>query len=217
MDKNNSIWSGVPAIAVTTGDFKVIIADIGKSIRKQAIATGGAGDEKTNVRLSFEESILFIADQLSALGAKNNDVLLGAQVELSLSALDKMGVDELEALGKTVSGLGTAKLAALADYGITAADVTALDGWKTKFGKVKNAPRTAIADRKGQTEAQLALVAKGTKSPTQPAGQTNDEIQEIQPGVLRGLSQRPRHRGSWRHFANSAHATARTAALKVRR
>jgi hypothetical protein len=133
MDQNNSIWSVVPAINETTADFKVIIADVGESIRKQATATGGAGDEKTNVRLSFEEKILEIADQLSALAAKNNDVNLGAQVEWSLSALDKMGVDDLEALGKTVSGLATANLAALAAYGITAADVAALDGLTARF------------------------------------------------------------------------------------
>jgi hypothetical protein len=161
MDQNNSIWSVVPAINETTADFKVIIADVGESIRKQATATGGAGDEKTNVRLSFEEKILEIADQLSALAAKNNDVNLGAQVEWSLSSLDKMGVDELEALGKTVSGLATANLAALAAYGITAADVAALDGLTARFHTVKNAPRTAIAGRKGQTQTQPVLVAKG--------------------------------------------------------
>jgi hypothetical protein len=120
------------------------------------------GDAKTNVRLSFEEKILEIADQLSALAAKNNDALLGAQVEWSLSALDKMGVDDLEALGKTVSSLATANLAALAAYGITAADVAALDGLTARFHSVKNAPRLAIAGRKGQTETQPVLVSKGT-------------------------------------------------------
>ena len=165
MDGNKSIWGGVPAINETTGDLKVIIADIGESIRKQAAATGGAGDEKTNVRLSFEEKILEIADQLSALAAKNNDALLGAQVEWSLSALDKMGVDELEALGRTVSGLATARLAALAalaDYGITQADVTALDGLKTKFQGVKSAPRTAIAGRAGETTTLPVLISNQT-------------------------------------------------------
>ena len=35
MDTNKSIWGGVPAINETTGEFKVIIADIGESIRKE--------------------------------------------------------------------------------------------------------------------------------------------------------------------------------------
>ena len=47
MGGNKSIWGGVPAINETTGDLKVIIADMGKSIRKQATATGRAGETDT--------------------------------------------------------------------------------------------------------------------------------------------------------------------------
>ena len=68
------------------------------------------------VRTSFEEKILEIADQLSALAAKNNDPNLAAQVELTLSGLDKLPDDDLEATGKRVSALASTNLAALADY-----------------------------------------------------------------------------------------------------
>ena len=126
-------------------DVRAGIAAIADSILKQQAPTSGARDEKTAVRLSFEEKILEVADQISALAAKNKDATLGAQVELTLSALDKMDVDALEQTGKRVADLAVPNLAALADYGITQAEVTELNNMKTRFHGVKNAPRTAIA------------------------------------------------------------------------
>ncbi len=162
MGKNQLTWSVVPAIAITVTDLKAGLAAIGDSVRKQQAPTGGARDEKASVRLSFEEKILEVADQLSALAAKNQDATLGAAVELTLSTLDKLEVDVLEQTGKRLSGLGTANLAALADYGITAADLTELDTLTAKFHDVKNAPRVAISGRAGETETQPALVANVT-------------------------------------------------------
>jgi hypothetical protein len=63
-----------------------------------------------------------------------------------------MSVDVLEATGKRISGLATANLAALADYGITQTDIAALDTMTGQFHDVKTAPRKAIATRAGQTK-----------------------------------------------------------------
>jgi hypothetical protein len=103
------------------------------------------------LRHDFEEEIFRIASQLSALAAKNNDLILGAQVELTLAQMDKMEDDELEETGTRIAGLATANLAALADYAIPAADVTNLTDLTKQFHGQKTAPRTAIAGRAGQT------------------------------------------------------------------
>lgn len=162
MDKNNSIVSGVPAIIVTVAEVNTNLAAITEKGRKQLAPTGGAAEEKDTVRLDFEEKILEIADQLAALAEKTKNANLAAQAEFSLSSLDKLSDDELEETGTSVSGLGTANLAALADYGITAADMTALDALKTKFHGVKTAPRTAIAGRKGETDTIPGLITATT-------------------------------------------------------
>ena len=119
-------------------------------------------DEKGSVRLDLEEKILAIADQLGALAEKSKNANLAAQVEFSLSRLDKLSDDELEATGTSISGLGTANLAALADYGIATDDVAALDAAKTKFHGIKTAPRTAIAGRKGETDTIPTLISETT-------------------------------------------------------
>jgi hypothetical protein len=162
MDKNNSIWNGVKAVGDTVADVKTGIAAIDEAGRRQQAPTSGATDEKAQVRLSLEEKILEIADQSAALAEKNSNANLAAQVEFSLSSLDKLSDDELEETGKSVSALATANLAALADYAITQADVTALDALTTKFHGVKSAPRTALAGRAGVTNTMPDLISNTT-------------------------------------------------------
>jgi hypothetical protein len=99
-----------------------------------------------------------IGGQLCSLASKNNDPNLAAQTEFTLAQLDKMSADILEATGKRISGLATANLAALADYGITQADATALDGLTTQFHDQKTAPRKAIVTRASQTKTMPPAV-----------------------------------------------------------
>ncbi len=152
MDRNKSIFGGNNAMKDTVADVNASLGRIAEKIGKQRAPTTGATQDKAQVRLSFEEKILEVADQLSALAEKNKNANLAAQVEMTLSSLDKLADDDLETAGKRVSGLATANLAALADYGIMQADVTALDSVTTQFHGVKSAPRTAIAGRAGETD-----------------------------------------------------------------
>lgn len=151
MEQNKPIWNGGKAMADTVTEVNTRIGRIAEKIRKQQAPTTGAAGDKGQVRTSLEEKILEVADQLSALADKNKNANLAAQVEFTLSSLDKLADDDLEATGKRVSGLATANLAALADYGITQAEVTTLDTLTTQFHGVKSAPRTAVAGRAGET------------------------------------------------------------------
>lgn len=162
MTANNSIWTTNVAMGVTVADLSAGNTAIDTKAGKQQAPITGAADEKESVRLDFEEKILEIADQLSALANKNNNANLAAQVDLTLSGLDKLADDELEETGKRVGDLATANIAALADYGILPADVTALDTLKTKFHTVKSAPRAAIAGRAGETSTMPQMITNNT-------------------------------------------------------
>src|SRR5947209_1454920 len=107
MGANASVWNGVPAIVATVADLNAKIGVINESGRKQQSPTTGAADQKESVRLDFEEKILEIANQLSALAAVRKDSNLGAQTEFTLSSLDKLSDDELEETGTSVAALAT--------------------------------------------------------------------------------------------------------------
>ncbi len=162
MDQNKSIWGGVKAIADTVSEVNAGIAAVDAAARKQQAPTSSATEEKAQVQLSLEEKTLELADQLSALAEKNQDAKLAAEAEFTLSSLDKLPDDELEETGKSVSALATANLAALVDYSIAPADVTALDHLTTQFHGVKSAPRKVVAGRAGQTSTLPDLISNTT-------------------------------------------------------
>ena len=151
MHNHQSLWTATKAVADTVDALDASIAIIDGKVGKQQTPITGAADQKAQVRLSCEEKILEISDQLSALAEVKNDANLAAQTAWTLSSLDKLTDDELEETGKSIAALATANLTALADYAVTAADVTALSGLVTQFHTVKTAPRTAIAGRAGET------------------------------------------------------------------
>lgn len=162
MGTNQTLWNGVKAIGDTVTDLNDGIADISGAAGKQETPVSGAAAQKAQVRHDYEEQILVIASQLSALAEVKGDANLAAQVELTLSALDKLADDDLEETGKRITNLATANLAALADYGIVQADVTVLTALTTQFHGIKTAPRTAVVDRSSQTTTLPDKIANVT-------------------------------------------------------
>ena len=162
MGTNKTLWNGVKAIADTVTAVDAGIAGISGSAGKQQTPVSGAADAKAQVRHDYEEEILVVASQLSALAEVNGDANLAAQSELTLSALDKLADDDLEETGIRIANLATANLVALVDYGITAAEVTILTNLTTQFHGIKTAPRTAVVDRSSQTATLPDKIANVT-------------------------------------------------------
>src|SRR5439155_17122461 len=89
-----------------------------------------------------------IADQLAALAVKNGDNDLLAKTQTSKSALDTMQGNDLESTAERVANLANDNIAALAAYGVTAANVTALNSARTTFQGIQTSPRKLVAGRK---------------------------------------------------------------------
>jgi hypothetical protein len=158
MGQNQSIWAGTKAVSDAVDELNAGIAAIDAKGGKQQSPTTGAANDKAHVRESFETKIFELSDQLSAMAAVMKNANLAAQVALTRSGLAKLTDDQLEETGKRVANLTTANMAALADYGVTAADATALNDLTTQFHTAKSAPRTAIAGRAGETATLPDLI-----------------------------------------------------------
>ncbi len=158
LDQNQTIWNGNKAVSDTVADLNTAIGTTQAKAEQQLVPTGGAEEEKIHVRHDFEDEILRIGHQLSAMASKNGDDNLVAQTELTEAQLDKMSDEVLENTGQRIVDLATANLTGLADYGIVQADVTGLGSLKTEFHGVKTAPRTAVAGRSGQTKTMPAAL-----------------------------------------------------------
>jgi len=150
LDSNKTLWEDIPAFAEAVAQVEVGTAEIRKKAGDQA-PTGDAA-EKAAAKLLLEELMLHIADQVSALAAKNGDHLLAARVEINKSAADRLPDSDLVAFAKGVAAAAAENAAALASrYKIEATELTALDTAIAKFDGMKTAPRDAIVQRKVAT------------------------------------------------------------------
>lgn len=158
LDTNNSVWSGKAAFAAAVIEAKDGVKAIRDTASKQESPTGGITDEKAQARGDLEDLALEIADQVSAYAAKNSDVGLAAQVHVSRSSLDQAQDDDLVQVAERIRDAANTNVAALADYGVTPAEVTALSDAITAFSGMKSSPRTAKAAKSGATQSIASLV-----------------------------------------------------------
>ena len=145
--KNISLWQGNAAITATMALVDGDLTTLAGVDVKAAAPIIGPADDKAVARFDFENKILLVANQIAALGVANNDLTLEGQADLSMTDLDRLKEEDLVATATRIANLATANLAALAAYGITSADVTALNGLATRFQGLQTAPRQAVVDR----------------------------------------------------------------------
>ena len=155
---NSALWSSNVAISATMTEINGDLTTLAGLGVKQESPTTGAAVDKATLRFDYENEILRIAGQLAALGAATNNGDLEAKSDLSMATLDKQSADVLAATATRISGLVTANLAALVNYGITAADATGLDTLTTQFQAIKTKPREAVVDKKKETDQVQPLI-----------------------------------------------------------
>lgn len=163
LNKNNNIWAGTKAVADSVAQLDTALGGVNQTAQDQQAPIVGEEDKKVLARHDLEEEIMRIAGALGSLAAKNTDLSLAAQTELTLAQLDKMDADTLEETAQRIYGFATANLAGLADYNLTQNDLTAFNTMITNFHLAKTGPRTAVANRAGKT-AQLPAGVQAVKS-----------------------------------------------------
>ena len=179
MNENNPVWNGTKAVVDTMAQLNGALGNVNQTAQDQQAPIVGEEDKKALARHDLEDEILRIAGALGSLAAKNNYLVLAAQTELTLAHLDKLDADTLEETATRISGLGAMNLAALADYNIAQADLTAFNQMISDFHNAKTGPRTAIAKRSAKTRALPAGGKVGEEHFAQSTGQGNVAVQEV--------------------------------------
>jgi hypothetical protein len=151
LGNNERIWKDTRAFTNAVERAKTGTAALRNKMGKQQAPTGGATDEKAQLRDDLETKLLVLAGAISALAAKNSDPALAAKVEMNRSSLDRLAASELVQTAKRVREAATENLAALADYDITAATGDELKAAEDLFASKKDAPREAQVERKVET------------------------------------------------------------------
>jgi hypothetical protein len=155
--ENSAIVDSNVAFKAAFDQFKANIAAIISTAQTDTVPLTGIAVDKNVYKQTLCEKAASIAAVIYAYAATVGNNTLKAEVNFPISELLRMREDSLPPRCQNIHDAGVANLAALADYGVTAAMLadfqTAVDRYSAETPK----PRTAISQRKTTTVNLAAL------------------------------------------------------------
>ena len=198
-------------------ELKQIIVNLGNAVQKQSTNISGYTEEKKQRRQKMTDQTFVVGQLVSAFAIAKNMTALDAEVNYSITTLNRMSDDEVGEICNKVYLKAKEHLADLADYGITTAVLNELkeliDNYnsKTQLNKVtleqKSEQTKIIAQlikdgkalltnsfdklmlilRNTNPEAYNSYVAARNSMPKRHAKKSNGEVIEEEAGILTGL------------------------------
>ena len=160
--------AGVPAIPAAVSELTALIGQIDAAALAQATPLTGIADDKDVVRTALEEAVFLVSEALSALASATNNNTLLQEVDYSRPSLDDLSAEGLDDVAARVAARATTNQTVLTGtYGISPTQVAAIATARTNFAPWMNKPRTAAAERAGQTATipglarQVKLLLRG--------------------------------------------------------
>lgn len=150
LDAHEATWTPLAAFAAGVSRFKGIIVEIQDSAQTQASRTGAA-NEKSYALEALGNAAFETAAAVHAFAVAQRDYELEGRVDFSRSSVSLGRETAVVSRCRDIHAAATAHVADLADYGITAAKLTALkkkiDAFETSISK----PRQQVAESSAAT------------------------------------------------------------------
>jgi hypothetical protein len=158
LNQNTIVWETMAPMvaAITQLGNKINAIDV--AAQKQDMPTSGAVLDKASARDALEDILFLNNEALAVLGHTTNDGALIALSDVSRSALDKMTDEQLTNRATNILTEVNNQAAGLAAMNVTNASITEFTNALNSFNAAKVQPRTAVADRKAQTESLPSLI-----------------------------------------------------------
>ncbi|HLK27156.1 MAG TPA: carboxypeptidase-like regulatory domain-containing protein [Puia sp.] len=154
---NPIITATVPAFQDTLTDFQSIVDSIHSTAYLEAGVIKGITADKKELRLSLCEAAANLASVVYSYASSTDNNELKEKANFSVSSLKKMKDGMLASVCINIEGIANDNLAALADYGITAASLNDFDDQiKIYVGKASS-PRNAVSQRASYSKTLKSL------------------------------------------------------------
>ena len=145
-------WDAIVANENAVTALGTRIAAIDTKVTAQEAELSGLTLNKDQKRNTLETATLLVAGGVEAYARATENLILLADVELEATDLTDASDQTVDDFAERVRAAADANLAALADYGITAAEMTALTDAITAFETAKSLPDARRALRKAHTQ-----------------------------------------------------------------
>ena len=155
-DEHESTWQALPAFVEAVDEFKGVIPQINDLAQAQA-SRSGFSNEKSYAFEAMGNAAYEVAGAVLAYADKELDHELAGHVDFSRSAITDGRESAVVARCRDILAASTAKVDALADYGINQAKLTALKKKIDAFEAVQPSPRQQVVKSGAATKALLGL------------------------------------------------------------
>jgi hypothetical protein len=143
LDANAAEYAGVAAFGTQVTNIKNSVDLIGQLAQTQTADSSGITLDKAMLQGQMVDMALRVAGGLKAWASDNNNAPVGQQANINKSTFTKARDDLRDDIAQQIHDLGNANVAALANYGITAATLTGLQTRIDAYRSAIGSPRAA--------------------------------------------------------------------------
>lgn len=150
LETNETIWESLPAFATAAGEFAAILPEIQTLAQMQA-SREGASTEKSYALAALGHAAFEVGAAVHAYAVTTQDFALEGRVDFSRSTIVYGREATVLARVRDIHAAASEHLADLADYGVTAAKLTAFKKKADAFEAALAKPRQQIANGSAAT------------------------------------------------------------------
>lgn len=148
LDENAAIIEGMPAFVAVKTRLAAQMGQIDAKIVERENLTVGKVETKSAARIDLETTMKVPAGRLISYSARVKNLELLGQTRHLMKKLYKVRDTEISIRAMSLAGLLSGALAQLADFGVTAADVTVLQSKAAAYASAMSSKEVAFVSRK---------------------------------------------------------------------
>jgi hypothetical protein len=163
-NSNAAIIATLPAFQTAFTSFQSIVGNIHSTVQLEANVITGITADKSQLKANLSAQATNLAAMIFAYASNLNINSLKEQVNFSPSDIKMMKDERLLASCGNIRDAANANLAPLADYGITAATITAFQTMIDAYAALVSSPRNAVSQRASYAKTLTVLFKQADAS-----------------------------------------------------
>ena len=167
LQQNQSLWQDAAPLAAVYADLKELVAQIEKLKLFTTQSNSGLVAAKQNLQEMLINQAFELASMLFAFARRNNDAVLQAKVDFTISQLRNLRDDELATKCLSVLALGQSNDAALVEYGSTSEKLNQFGELTNQYVEQLPNRRVTVSERKMANEKIKNLLAEALLATTE--------------------------------------------------
>ncbi len=160
LQQNQSLWQDAAPLAAVIADLKGLIAQIEQFKQTTSQSNSGLVAAKQSLQETLINLAFELASMLFAYARRNNDPVLLAKVDFSISQLRNLRDDELATKCLSLLALGQSKAEALVEYGTTPEKLNLFGELTNQYVEQLPNRRVTLSERKMANEKIKNLLSE---------------------------------------------------------